>query len=88
VYPPTLRSFPIGEALNKNLTIKMGNCNHRRYIPHLIELVRTGAVTPTEILTQAGPLTSAIEAYKNFDRREPGWIKVMLEPQPAPARAA
>ena len=30
VYPPTLHSFPIGEAMNKNLTIKMGNCNHRR----------------------------------------------------------
>lgn len=88
VYPPALRTFPIGEALNKNLTIKMGNCNHRRYIPHLIELVRTGAMKPTEILTQAGPLTSALEAYKNFDKREPGWIKVMLEPQPAPAKAA
>ena len=88
VYPPALRTFPIGEALNKNLTIKMGNCNHRRYIPHLIELVRTGAVKPTEILTRVGPLTSALEAYKNFDKREPGWVKVMLEPQPAPARAA
>jgi threonine dehydrogenase-like Zn-dependent dehydrogenase len=88
VYSPSLRSFPIGEAMNKNLTVKMGNCNHRRYIPHLIELVRTGAVKPTEILTQVGPLTSALEAYKNFDKREPGWIKVMLEPQPAPARAA
>ena len=88
VYPLTLRTFPIGEAMNKNLTLKMGNCNHRRYIPHLLELVRTGAVRPTEILTQVGPLTSALEAYQNFDKREPGWVKVMLEPQPAPARAA
>lgn len=88
VYPTALRSFPIGQAMNKNLTVKMGNCNHRRYIPHLIELVRTGAVDPTEILTQAGPLTGAIDAYKNFDKREPGWVKVMLEPQPAPAKAA
>ena len=29
--------------MNKNLTLKMGNCNHRKYIPQLVELVRTGA---------------------------------------------
>src|SRR4051812_3272963 len=38
VYPPTVESFPIGAAMMKNLTLKMGNCNHRRYIPHLLEL--------------------------------------------------
>ncbi len=37
VYPPEHDSFPIGEAMQKNLTIKMGNCNHRRYIPELID---------------------------------------------------
>ena len=47
--------------MNKNLTIKMGNCNHRRYIPKLIDLVRTGVIDPTQILTQAEPLSSAIE---------------------------
>jgi len=30
VYPPQMESFPIGAAMNKNLTIKMGNCNHRK----------------------------------------------------------
>jgi threonine dehydrogenase-like Zn-dependent dehydrogenase len=88
VYAPTSESFPIGTAMGKNLTIRMGNCNHRKYIPKLLELVRTRAVDPTEILTHVGPLTSAIEAYKEFDRREPGWIKVKLEPLPAPAVAA
>ena len=40
VYPETVESFPIGVAMNKNLTINMGNCNHRKYVPELIELVR------------------------------------------------
>jgi threonine dehydrogenase-like Zn-dependent dehydrogenase len=26
------------------------------------------------------PLTSAIEAYEAFDRRDEGWLKVKLEP--------
>lgn len=80
VYPPTHRFFPLGMAMNKNLTINMGNCNHRKYIPTLVDLVETGAVDPEKILTQREPLTSVIEAYKAFDKRQPGWIKVELDP--------
>ncbi|WP_354686581.1 zinc-dependent alcohol dehydrogenase [Cupriavidus necator] len=80
VYPPTDRSFPIGAAMNKNLTVRMGNCNHRAYIPKLVELVRAGAVDPAAILTRREPMTSAIEAYQAFDKRQPGWIKVELMP--------
>ncbi|MFC4278569.1 zinc-dependent alcohol dehydrogenase [Achromobacter aloeverae] len=80
VYPPTAKTFPIGMAMNKNLTLRMGNCNHRKYVPMLVDLVRTGKVDPVAILTQREPLSSAIEAYEAFDKREPGWIKVALEP--------
>lgn len=80
VYPPNHRFFPLGMAMNKNLTINMGNCNHRKYIPTLVDLVESGAVDPEKILTQREPLTSAIEAYKAFDKRQPGWIKVELVP--------
>ncbi len=38
VYPETATSFPIGKAMGKNLTLKMGNCNHRRFVPDLIDL--------------------------------------------------
>jgi threonine dehydrogenase-like Zn-dependent dehydrogenase len=66
--------------MNKNLTVKMGNCNHRTYIPKLVRLVRTGVINPAKILTQVEPMTSAIEAYRAFDARQPGWMKVKLEP--------
>src|SRR5690606_20257565 len=78
LYPPTDRFFPIGEAMNKNLTLKMGNCPHRAYLPHLVDLVASGVFDPAGILTQTEPLTDAIDAYKAFDRREPGWMKVEL----------
>ncbi|HEX6563272.1 MAG TPA: zinc-dependent alcohol dehydrogenase [Chthoniobacterales bacterium] len=80
VYPTTAENFPIGTAMNKNLTLKMGNCNHRNYIPRLIDLVRTGVVDPTQILTETESLGSAIEAYREFDLRHRGWTKVKLEP--------
>ena len=85
---PEGRIFPIGEAMDKNLTIKAGNTPHRKYIPDLIELVEAGAVDPAEILTQTEPLEDAIEAYKAFDRRESGWVKVELRPDAEERRAA
>ena len=80
VYPMNDDTFPIGAAMNKNLTIRMGNCNHRKYIPHLIELVRAHAIDPTRMLTKQEPLTSALDAYAAFDKRQPGWLKVELQP--------
>jgi threonine dehydrogenase-like Zn-dependent dehydrogenase len=80
VYPETARTFPIGEAMEKNLTIKGGNCNHLKYEPMLIRLVASGAIDPTQVLTQTEPMSDVIEAYKAFDQRQPGWIKVQLKP--------
>jgi len=80
VYPPTAETYPIGQAMNKNLTIKMGNCNHRRYIPRLVELVASGGFDPAQILTNREPVADAIEAYEQFDQRKAGWIKVELTP--------
>jgi len=80
VYPPNDRFFPIGNAMNRNLVVKMGNCNHRAITPKLVELVANGSFDPLSVLTQREPITNAIDAYKAFDTREPGWIKVKLEP--------
>ena len=79
VYPPNMQTFPIGQAMQKNITMKMGNCNHRKYIPMLLGLVASGAVDPVKVLTQMEPTQNAIDAYEVFDQRQPGWIKVELE---------
>jgi threonine dehydrogenase-like Zn-dependent dehydrogenase len=81
VYPQTVQFFPLGMAMNKNLTINLGNCPHRKYIPALVDMVRNGTIDPTMILTQVEPFSSAIEAYKAFDERLAGWIKVELVPE-------
>jgi hypothetical protein len=35
---------------------------------------------PEQFFTQRAPLTSAIDAFRHFDRHEAGWLKVKLEP--------
>jgi threonine dehydrogenase-like Zn-dependent dehydrogenase len=85
---PEGRLFPIGAAMDKNLTVKAGNTPHRKYIPYLVDLVESGVLDPAQILTQAEPLEDAIEAYKAFDKRESGWVKVELKPQAKERKAA
>lgn len=86
VYPPTMRHFPIGQAMNKNLKINAGNCNHRKYVPMLLERVKSGEIDPSKVLTNEENLSSAIDAYAAFDRREDGWMKVMLKTEAAIAK--
>ena len=66
--------------MNKNLSINMGNCNHRAYIPKLVEMVRIGRIDPLQVLTKVEPLSDVIAAYEHFDKREVGWIKTELKP--------
>ncbi|MEV4049779.1 zinc-dependent alcohol dehydrogenase [Amycolatopsis sp. NPDC049688] len=79
VYPPGFDRFPLGDAMNRNLTIKLGNCNHRRYVPRLLGMVASGAVDPLAFITQHEEPANAIEAYETFDRREEGWLKTVLD---------
>jgi threonine dehydrogenase-like Zn-dependent dehydrogenase len=79
VYPPQHESFPIGAVMNRNLTIKTGNCNHRKYVPGLLAKIAAGTADPTTVLTRQESMPSVLEAYQAFDRRDPGWTKVTLE---------
>lgn len=78
VYPPGDSSFPIGEAMNRNLTIRMGNCNHRKYIPGLMQLLRSGTIDPSDLITRHETMDSILDAYKAFEQHKPGWLKVAL----------
>jgi threonine dehydrogenase-like Zn-dependent dehydrogenase len=80
VYPQTISSYPIGVVMMKNLTVQAGNCNHRAYMADLLRLVAEGGVDPALLLTEQEPMTDVMAAYREFDRREPGWLKVALDP--------
>ncbi|THJ66011.1 glutathione-dependent formaldehyde dehydrogenase [Arthrobacter echini] len=80
VYSPDLMSYPIGQAMNKNLTIRMGNCDHRSVTPPLLDLVASGVFDPTRFITQHEPITDIVDAYLSFDRREEGWLKTVVAP--------
>ena len=54
----------------------------------LIEYVKSGVLDPSRILTQIQPITGTVAAYKAFDARLAGWVKVELSPQDKEATTA
>ena len=56
--PPQLKLFPVGEVMNKNITVRAGNCNPCKYLPRLFELVRSGVFRPEQFFTQKSPMGS------------------------------
>jgi threonine dehydrogenase-like Zn-dependent dehydrogenase len=80
VYPPAMERFPIGKAMRKNLTVRMGDCPHRRYLPRLLRWVSNGTIRPSRILSQKTGMDGAIDAYRQFANHRDGWLKVELLP--------
>ena len=80
VYGPPWNLVPMGTAMNKGLTLRMNQCNVKRYMPHLLEHIRSGRVDAKRIISHRFPLEDAPEAYKLFARKEDRCIKCVLMP--------
>jgi threonine dehydrogenase-like Zn-dependent dehydrogenase len=74
---------PIGNVLNKGLTIRSNQCNVKRYLPRLIEHIEAGRVKPSEIITHRVPLEEVSEAYHRFSSKLDNCIKTVLIPPKA-----
>ena len=81
VYGPPANLVPIGVAMNKGLTLRMGQASAKRYMPHLLAHVREGLLDPRGLITHRLPLEHAPRAYELFDRKEDGCVKCVLMPQ-------
>jgi threonine dehydrogenase-like Zn-dependent dehydrogenase len=80
VYVGMIDKFPFGGAMNKGLTIKMGQTHVQRYTKPLLEKIEAGEIDPSFIITHRLPLEEAPAAYKTFRDKEDGCIKVVLKP--------
>ncbi|HEX7091762.1 MAG TPA: zinc-dependent alcohol dehydrogenase [Longimicrobiales bacterium] len=85
VYGPPWNLIPIGTAMNKNLTLRMGQCNTKRYMPRLLEHIREGRVDARRIISHRYPLEQAPHAYELFAGKLDACRKVVLYPERMPA---
>ncbi len=80
VYGPTFNFVPIGNALNKGLTLRMNQASVKRHLPRLIEHIQAGRLKPSEIITHRIPLEEVGEAYHLFSSKLDDCIKPVLIP--------
>jgi len=83
VYGPPWNAIPIGSAMNKGVTMRMNQCNVKRYMPHLLEHIRAGRIRAKDIITHRVSLEDAPEAYETFANKREGCVKCVLVPQAA-----
>src|SRR5580704_18455544 len=79
VYIGALDKIPFGAAMNKGLTIKMGQTNVQKYLAPLLNKIEAGEIDPSFVITHKIKLEDAPKAYKTFRDREDGCIKVVVK---------
>ncbi|WP_114202865.1 zinc-dependent alcohol dehydrogenase [Janibacter anophelis] len=82
VYGGMANPMPLMTMFDKQVTMRMGQANVRRWSDELLEIVgRDGDVLDLEgLATHHVPLTDAPEAYRTFRDKEDGCIKVVMKP--------
>jgi threonine dehydrogenase-like Zn-dependent dehydrogenase len=85
VYGPTFNAVPIGNAINKGLTLRMNQASVKRHLPRLIEHVQAGRIRPRELITHRVPLEDVNDAYHLFSAKKDECIKTVLLPPGAPS---
>ncbi len=80
VYGPTGNLVPIGNVVNKGLTLRANQASVKRLLPRLIEHVRAGHIDPKRLITHRVPLSEVADAYHIFSRKLDGCIKPVLIP--------
>jgi len=72
--------LPMPLAVTKDLTMSFGVVPVPEFWPTLIPLLQAGQLQPEVVFSHHMGLSEGAEAYRQFDRREEGFMKVMLDP--------
>ncbi|WP_127130185.1 zinc-dependent alcohol dehydrogenase [Georgenia sp. SYP-B2076] len=82
VYGGAVDPMPMMEMFDKQLTVRMGQANVRRWLDDLMPLVSdpSDPLGVLDLRTHRLPLEDAPSAYAKFQKKEDGYIKVVLDP--------
>jgi len=72
--------FPMPLALMKDLTFRIGICPVPELWDELVPLLQSGRLRPESVFTHRLPLSEGSEAYRIFDQKRGGVLKVLLDP--------
>jgi threonine dehydrogenase-like Zn-dependent dehydrogenase len=81
VYGGTADPLPMLTLFDKQIQLRMGQANVKRWAPDILPLLLDGDPLDAEgFATHKLPLTDAPNAYEMFQKKEDGAIKILLKP--------
>lgn len=83
VYGPIDSLIPIGNVVNKGITIRANQASVKRLLPRLIDHVQSGILDPKGLITHRIPLEEVSDAYHIFSSKLDNCIKTVLVPPTA-----
>lgn len=83
VYVGDAGVLPVKTMFDKQLTLRMGQCNVQRWIDELLPIVEDpeDPLGLSDLVTHRGTLDDAPRLYELFQKKEDGCIKVVLYPE-------
>jgi len=80
VYSGLVDKVPMGAAMNKGLTFRMGQTHVNRWTDELLRFIEEGQLDPSFVITHTASLSDGPEMYKTFRDKQDSCIKVVLKP--------
>jgi threonine dehydrogenase-like Zn-dependent dehydrogenase len=80
VYGGFVDKFPMGQLMNRGISIKTGQCHVQRYMRPLLERIQEGQIDPSFVITHKIPLSKAPAGYEMFKHKLDDCLKVVLHP--------
>jgi len=80
VYSGFIDKFPMGVAMNKGLSFRMGQTHVNRWTDDLLKRIEEGQIDPSFVITHTVPLEDGPEMYRTFRDKRDSCIKVVLKP--------
>jgi threonine dehydrogenase-like Zn-dependent dehydrogenase len=72
--------FPMGQLMNKGLTVRTGQTHVNRWTDDLLHRIEQGQIDPSFVITHTVGLEDGPEMYKVFRDKQDGCVKVVLKP--------
>jgi threonine dehydrogenase-like Zn-dependent dehydrogenase len=73
-------TVPLGAVVGKGLTIKSGQTHVQKYLEPLMQKIVDGEIDPSFLITHKIGLEEGPDAYKMFQEKKDGCIKVVINP--------
>jgi threonine dehydrogenase-like Zn-dependent dehydrogenase len=82
VYAGDADIMPMKTLFDRQITLRMGQCNVKRWIDEILPLVEDPAdpLGVMDLVTHRAPLEDAPALYDTFQKKDDGCIKVVLQP--------